>query len=403
MSQTDSLCGIFVCDFCVRIFGADFWCDFLVRIFWCGFFVRIFRCGFFMRIFGVRILVRIFGRIFSRIFGRIFSRIFSRIFLQGDRRESNKKNPAKNPSKNPPPNLLSKNPPQNSPQIPLRIFASRSSLELQTDVGSHLDALVEVGSQSYRLSGNRSQWLTQGWQVGVEDRQAPKRSGVHKTFNMGSVVCITGHNACLSTPLWGRVSFRVGLLNLAKKVLRSSQNRSPVSVTPLPLSNSSEGKSIHQRCFQLWKFKCHNRQKRGLVYTKNLVSREKEGKYVYTKAPSRCLWGTPFAQYWCIDFGLLTLGLRTLRFALGGLKWQLSLWLRLVDSSQHQSWIDLSAPKSQRFLRFAIEMPIGGLSKGGLRPLSVTSCTIVCNCVLCGLLFLGLFQKGNFVAEWGQL
>ena len=26
---------------------------------------------------------------------------------------------------------------------------------------------------------------------------------------------------------------------------------------------------------------------------KTLFSREKEGKYVYTKAPSRCLWGTP--------------------------------------------------------------------------------------------------------------
>ena len=52
-------------------------------------------------------------------------------------------------------------------------------------------------------------------------------------------------------------------------------------------------KSIHQRCFQLWKLKCLNRQKRGLVYTKKLGFKKKEGKYISTKEPSRCLWGTP--------------------------------------------------------------------------------------------------------------
>ena len=93
-----------------------------------------------MRIFGVRILVRIFGRIF-----------FARRPQGGQQ-----KNPAKKASLNPPPNLLpqnllSKNPPQNPPQIPLRIFASRSSLGLGGDVGAHLDALVEVGSQSRQL------------------------------------------------------------------------------------------------------------------------------------------------------------------------------------------------------------------------------------------------------------
>ena len=42
---------------------------------------------------------------------------------------------------------------------------------------------------------------------------------------------------------------------------------------------------------------------------KSLFSREKEGKYIYTKEPSRCLWGT---QYWCIDFGLLKKDLESL-------------------------------------------------------------------------------------------
>ena len=30
-----------------------------------------------------------------------------------------------------------------------------------------------------------------------------------------------------------------------------------------------------------------------MVYTKKLVFKGKEGKYIYTKEPSRCLWGTP--------------------------------------------------------------------------------------------------------------
>ena len=88
-------------DFCVRFFGADF----VVRIFRCGFFgadfsVRIFRCGF---------------------FGADFCADFCADF-----------------------------------------FASRSSLGLKGGAGAHLDALVGVGCQSRRLSGNRWQGLTQG-------------------------------------------------------------------------------------------------------------------------------------------------------------------------------------------------------------------------------------------------
>ena len=56
------------------------------------------------------------------------------------------------------------------------------------------------------------------------------------------------------------------------------------------------GESVHQRCFQLPKLKCLNRQTRGLVYTKKLVLKGKEGENIYTKEPSRCVcvcvWGT---------------------------------------------------------------------------------------------------------------
>ena len=209
-------------DFCVRIFGADFWCgifgaDFSVRIFRCGFSVRIFWCGF-------------FGADFCADFCADF---FADFFLHGDHRESDKKNPAKNPSKNPPrnppQNFLSKNPPQNPPQTPLRTFASRSSLGLKGGAGAHLDALVEVGCQSRRFSGNTWQGLTQGWQVGVEDLQATKNSGLHKTFNMGNVVCIASQNACISTPLVQSV-FQIGLLQpcqTRKKHKKSQKKSSP--------------------------------------------------------------------------------------------------------------------------------------------------------------------------------
>ena len=58
-------------------------------------------------------------------------------------------------------------------------------------------------------------------------------------------------------------------------------------------NRSRDGKSIHQSCFQLGKLKFLNRQKRGLMYTKKLVFKGKEGKYIYTKEASRCLWWTP--------------------------------------------------------------------------------------------------------------
>ena len=170
---------------------------FLAQSFWCGFLVRIFRCG---------VLVRIFRVVFLCVF-------FA--FLQGDRRESDKINPAGRSIK------------KSSPKFPLQKSSPKSSPNSSPicqsvltwshgSVGAHLDALVEVGSKSHRPSANRWQWLPHGYQVGVEDLQAPQNSGLHKTFNMGSVVSITSHNACISTPLWGSVSFRLASFDLAK-------------------------------------------------------------------------------------------------------------------------------------------------------------------------------------------
>ena len=72
------------------------------------------------------------------------------------------------------------------------------------------------------------------------------------------------------------------------------------------------GQSLHQWCFQLWKLKCLNRQKRGLVYTKRLVFKGKRGKPYTPKSLPRaqcvcvCV-GNLFAQHWWKDFGLLKL------------------------------------------------------------------------------------------------
>ena len=68
-----------------------------------------------------------------------------------------------------------------------------------------------------------------------------------------------------------------------------------------PFQNSGGEKSIHQRCFQLWKLKCLNRQRRGLVYTKKLVFKGNEGK----KHIHQEFVGDLFTGYRCIDFGLL--------------------------------------------------------------------------------------------------
>ena len=138
-------------------------CGFLCADFWCGFFgadflLRIFRCGF----FGADFLVRIFR---CGFFGADFcADCFAIFFARRPQGELQKKSSKKSIKKSSPKSCRKFAPksPQNSPQIPLRTFASLSSLGLKGGAGAHLDALVEVGCQSRRLSGNRWQGLTQG-------------------------------------------------------------------------------------------------------------------------------------------------------------------------------------------------------------------------------------------------
>ena len=76
-------------------------------------------------------------------------------------------------------------------------------------------------------------------------------------------------------------------------------------------------KSVHQSCFQHWNLKCVNRQKRGLVYTKKLVFKGKKRKMHIHQSAFKVFVGDPFAQHWCIDFGLLSFA----RFDMGNPKW----------------------------------------------------------------------------------
>ena len=65
---------------------------------------------------------------------------------------------------------------------------------------------------------------------------------------------------------------------------------------------------MHQRCFRLWKLKCLNRQKTGLVYTKKLVFEGKWRKIHIHQRGFKVFVGDPFAQHWFLDLGLLTQG-----------------------------------------------------------------------------------------------
>ena len=208
---------------------ADFWCGFLARIFRCGFFGADFWCGF----FGADFFGADFGADFDADFWADFLADF---FLQGDRRESDKK---KKSSK--------KSIKKSSPKFPLQKSSPKSSPNPSQDiaVGPQLDSKemwVHTVMPLWRLAPRVVAFWQQvavvdtGQQVGVEDRQAPQNSGVHRTFNMGSVVHITGHNACISTPLWGRVSFRVGLL--PKKTQKITKKSSP------QLSRPQEGNML---------------------------------------------------------------------------------------------------------------------------------------------------------------
>ena len=67
----------------------------------------------------------------------------------------------------------------------------------------------------------------------------------------------------------------------------------------------SEGRKYTPKVFSALKLKCLNRQKRGLVYTKKLVFKGKRRKIHIHQRVFKVFGGDPFAQYWCIDLGLL--------------------------------------------------------------------------------------------------
>ena len=73
---------------------------------------------------------------------------------------------------------------------------------------------------------------------------------------------------------------------------------SALGVNSATAVSNRRGKSIHQRCFQLGKLKCLNRQKRGLVYTKKLVFK---GTYTPKRLQGVCggpLCGVLLYRFW---------------------------------------------------------------------------------------------------------
>ena len=56
-------------------------------------------------------------------------------------------------------------------------------------------------------------------------------------------------------------------------------------------------------------------KKRGLVYTKKLVFKGERRKIHIHQRAFKVVVGDPFAQYWCIDFGLLWLQHDTLKLS----------------------------------------------------------------------------------------
>ena len=54
----------------------------------------------------------------------------------------------------------------------------------------------------------------------------------------------------------------------------------------------SEGMKYTPKVFSALKTQVPQQEKKVLCKPTSLFSREKEGNYIYTKEPSRCLWGT---------------------------------------------------------------------------------------------------------------
>ena len=128
---------------------------------------------------------------------------------QGQRQTNQQKTSPKS-SPNHPQNFLSKNPPQSPPQIPPRMFASRSSLGLK-------EVWVHTLMPLWRLAPNVVVFLPtigSGWhrasRLVLKTSKSPKIVFCIRPSRWEAWVCITSHNACISTTLWGRVSFRVG-------------------------------------------------------------------------------------------------------------------------------------------------------------------------------------------------
>ena len=72
------------------------------------------------------------------------------------------------------------------------------------------------------------------------------------------------------------------------------------------LSPYSEGKKVYTKgVFSSENSSASTDNKRGLVYTKNLVFKGKRRKIHIHQRAFKVFVGDPFAQYWCIDFGLL--------------------------------------------------------------------------------------------------
>ena len=71
--------------------------------------------------------------------------------------------------------------------------------------------------------------------------------------------------------------------------------------------NHLEGKKYTPKVFSALKTQVPQQAKKGLVYTKKLVFKgERRKKHIHQRA-SKVFEGDPFAQYWCIDVGLLTI------------------------------------------------------------------------------------------------
>ena len=97
----------------------------------------------------------------------------------------------------------------------------------------------------------------------------------------------------------------------AHENVRDGEMTIPFESKLLPAVLLSEGKQVYTKgAFSSENSSATTGKKRGLVYTKNLVFKGKRRKIRIHQSAFKVSVGDPFAQYWCIDFGLLLLFLR---------------------------------------------------------------------------------------------